>query len=240
LLSQLARLCMPEVQQPEVTRLVRDLYQSMVRMAIANELPRTTTEVATRMRASTERGVWTGEVLDPRVRAVTVGIARAGTLPSQITFETLVDLLQPENVRQDHIYMSRTTDEAGKVTGVSMAGNKIGGDAADAFVFFPDPMGATGGSLSRTVSLYKDAGEPNARRLVSLHLIITPEFVRCMQKAHPDVIIYAVRMDRGMSPEAVFQTRLGAQIEQERGLNEVQYIVPGAGGVGEILNNSFV
>lgn len=240
LLSQLARLCMPEVQQPEITRLVRDLYQSMVRMALANELPRRLAQVETRMRASTERGVWTGDVLDASVRAVTVGIARAGTLPSQITFETLVDLLQPERVRQDHVYMSRTTDASGTVTGVSMAGNKIGGDVADAFVFLPDPMGATGGSLSRTLSLYNNADEPSARRFVSLHLIITPEFVRRMRADHPDVVIYAVRMDRGMSPEAVFQTGLGAQLEHESGLNEVQYIVPGAGGVGEILNNSFV
>jgi uracil phosphoribosyltransferase len=192
------------------------------------------------MYASTALGVWAGEVLDPEVRAVTVGIARAGTLPSQVVFETLVDLLQPAHVRQDHVYMSRTTDPDGKVTGVSMAGNKIGGDVSDAFVLLPDPMGATGGSLSRTIALYKAESAPPARRYISLHLIITPEFVRRMRADHPEVSIYAVRMDRGTSPASLFDTPLGAQLHDERGLNEIQYIVPGAGGVGEILNNSFV
>ena len=28
--------------------------------------------------------------------------------------------------------------------------------------------------------------------------------------------------------------------DKEKGLNEYQYIVPGAGGLGEILNNAFV
>jgi uracil phosphoribosyltransferase len=28
--------------------------------------------------------------------------------------------------------------------------------------------------------------------------------------------------------------------DEERGLNEKQYIVPGGGGFGEIMNNSFV
>jgi uracil phosphoribosyltransferase len=241
LLTQLARLCRADVIQPEITRLVRDIYHGMARMVIASEFPRCQAQVKTRMYESTERGVWAGELLDPNVRAVTVGIARAGTLPSQVVFETLVELVQPEHVRQDHVYMSRTTDADGKVTGVNMAGNKIGGDVADAIVLLPDPMGATGGSLSRTLELYK-ASDPDrpAKRYISLHLIITPELVRRMQSEHPDLSIYAVRMDRGTSPAALFETPLGAQLQQESGLNEIQYIVPGAGGVGEILNNSFV
>lgn len=240
LLTQLARLCMPEVVQPEVTSLVRDIYHSLARIVVAHEFPRSLTRIKTRMYGATERGVWEGDVLDPGVRAVTVGIARAGTLPSQVVFETLVNLLRPEQVRQDHVYMSRTTDQAGRVTGVNMAGNKIGGDVADAFVLLPDPMGATGGSLSSTIALYKQARAQPARRIISLHLIITPEFVRRMRAEHPDVSVYAVRLDRGMSAEDVLQTRLGARLQDERGLNEIQYIVPGAGGVGEILNNSFV
>jgi uracil phosphoribosyltransferase len=73
-----------------------------------------------------------------------------------------------------------------------------------------------------------------------LHLIVTPEFIRRMRKDHPEMVIYAIRLDRGMSDEAVFSSGLGAMPDAEAGLNEIQYIVPGAGGVGEILNNSFV
>lgn len=239
LLSQLARLCLREVVQPEITTLVRDMYHGLVRMVVANEFPRELAHVKTRMFDDTERAVWTGDVLDSSVRAVTVNIARAGSLPSQVVFETLVHLLRPEQVRQDHVYMARVTDERGCVTGVSLAGSKIGGDVAGAFVLLPDPMGATGGSLSKTIDLYKDGGAA-PRKIVSLHLIITPDFVRRMRKDHPDLEIYAIRLDRGMSSDAILQTGLGEQLEHETGLNEVQYIVPGAGGVGEILNNSFV
>ncbi len=239
LLSQLARLCRPEVVQPEITTLVRDMYHSLVRMVVANEFPRELAHVKTRMFESTERAVWTGDVLDGSVRAVTVNIARAGTLPSQVVFETLVHLLRPEQVRQDHVYMARVTDAQGCVTGVSMAGSKIGGGVRDAFVLFPDPMGATGGSLSKTIGLYTGGGGA-ARKLASLHLIITPEFIRRMRQDHPGLAIYAIRLDRGMSSDAVLRTGLGEQLDAETGLNEVQYIVPGAGGVGEILNNSFV
>jgi uracil phosphoribosyltransferase len=239
LLSQLARLCRPDVFQPEITTLVRDMYHGLVRMVVANELPRELVHVKTRMFDSTERAVWSGDVLDSSVRAVTVNIARAGTLPSQVAFETLVHLLRPEQVRQDHVFMARLTDENGCVTGVSMSGSKIGGDVKDAFVLLPDPMGATGGSLCKTIELYKASGAA-PRKIVSLHLIVTPEFLQRLQKEHPDVAIYAIRLDRGMSSDEVLQSGLGQQPEAETGLNEIQYIVPGAGGVGEILNNSFV
>lgn len=239
LLTQLARLCKPEVIQPEITHLVRDMYHSLVRMVVAHEFPRQLAEVRTRMYESTTRAVWTGDVLDESVRAVTVNIARAGTLPSQVVFETLTQLLRPNQVRQDHVYMARQTDEHGAVVGVSMAGNKIGGDVDDAFVLLPDPMGATGGSLSNTIALYK-TDSTRARKICSLHLIITPEFIKRMRQDHPEVIIYAIRLDRGMSSDDTLGTTLGATPDAETGLNEIQYIVPGAGGVGEILNNSFV
>ncbi|MFN7262500.1 MAG: hypothetical protein ACK5UJ_01675 [Pseudobdellovibrionaceae bacterium] len=57
---------------------------------------------------------------------------------------------------------------------------------------------------------------------------------------HPDVLIFALRLDRGLSPEAVLSTAPGKYWEQEKGLNEKGYIVPGGGGFGEIMNNSFV
>ena len=43
-----------------------------------------------------------------------------------------------------------------------------------------------------------------------------------------------------MLSEEILKTPLGLKVEEEKGLNESDYIVPGAGGVGEVLNNSFV
>ncbi len=50
-------------------------------MVINAEFPRKTATIPTRMIDSTPRGIYQGEVIDPEVRAVTVNIARAGTLP---------------------------------------------------------------------------------------------------------------------------------------------------------------
>ncbi len=240
LVTQLARLSRPETVQPEITYLVRDLYASLVRTVIANELPLAQTEVPTRMYASTPEAVWSGSVIDPSTKVITVDIARAGTLPSQIAFETLTRLLDPNAVRQDHLYMNRVTNSEGAVTGVAISGSKIGGSLERAFVLFPDPMGATGGSMSSAVSIYKklDGGPP--QRLIAIHLIVTPEYLARVGTDHPELRVYAIRLDRGMSAADIMKTGLGEKWTEERGLNERQYIVPGAGGLGEILNNSYV
>jgi uracil phosphoribosyltransferase len=188
----------------------------------------------------TPRGIYQGEVLDPSVRAVTVNIARAGTLPSQVTYDLLNTILEPRLVRQDHIIMSRELDAAQQVIGSNIGGSKIGGDVDGAFVLFPDPMGATGASLSTAIKLYKDKVPGTIRRVICLHLIVTPEYVRRITTEHPDAIIYALRLDRGLSPPEVFATAPGELWEKERGLDERQYIVPGAGGMGEVMNNAYV
>ncbi len=240
LLTLLARLCRPETLHPEVTYLIRDIYETLVRVAIANEFPRREVEVRTRMFAATPAGVWAGSVLDPNTRVVTVNIARAGMQPSQVAFETLTRLVNPDVVRQDHIYMSRVTDASDTVVGVDVSGDKIGGDVTDAIVLLPDPMGATGSSIVRAATIYQNLKGGPPKKIVALHLVVTPEYLKRVLGAFPQIVVYAVRLDRGLSPAEVFHTELGEQWAAERGLNERQYIVPGAGGLGEILNNSYV
>ncbi len=53
-------------------------------------------------------------------------------------------------------------------------------------------------------------------------------------------MIYALRLDRGLSPPEVFDTVPGTFWEKERGLDDRQYIVPGGGGFGELMNNAYV
>jgi uracil phosphoribosyltransferase len=75
---------------------------------------------------------------------------------------------------------------------------------------------------------------------VNIHHIVTPEYLRKMTTEHPDVSIYAIRLDRGLSAADVLQTVPGTRWDEERGLTEHQYIVPGGGGFGEIMNNALV
>jgi len=240
LLSQLARLCAKGTGQPEINRLVALLYSDLVKMVINAEFPRKMASMPTRMIDHTPQGIYQGEVIDPDVRAVTVNIARAGTLPSQVTYDLLNTTVDPLVVRQDHIIMSRMIDAKEHVVGSNIGGAKIGGDIDDAFVLFPDPMGATGGSLATAVSMYKEKVPGKPRRILSLNLIITPEFLRRISQEHPDVVVYALRLDRGLSPPEVFGTVPGELWEKERGLDDRQYIVPGGGGFGEIMNNAYV
>ena len=177
LLSQLATLCAKGTVQPQINRLVALLYTDLIKTVINAEFPRKSVTIPTRMIDSTPQALYQGQVIDPHVRAVTVNIARAGTLPSQVAYDLLNVTLDPELVRQDHIIMSRMLDEAETVVGSSIGGAKIGGDVDDAFVLFPDPMGATGGSLSTAISMYKHKVPGKPRRIVLLNLIVTPEYL---------------------------------------------------------------
>jgi uracil phosphoribosyltransferase len=76
--------------------------------------------------------------------------------------------------------------------------------------------------------------------VIAVHLIVTPEYLRHVRQHHPEVVVYALRLDRGLSPPDVLETLPGERWAEERGLTDHHYIVPGAGGLGEIMNNSFV
>jgi len=240
LLSQLAQLCAKETIQPAINRLVVDIYGRLLEDVMNAEFPRVIADIPTRMIDVTPAGVYHGEVLDRSARAVTVNIARAGAIPSQTVYDLLNVALDPRRVRQDHIIMSRMLGANEEVVGAGIGGMKIGGDVEDAFLLFPDPMGATGSSLSEAIHTYKNKVQGKPRAIINMHLVVTPEYLRRMQRDHPDVVIYAVRLDRGLSAPDVLETVPGTRWGDERGLTDHQYIVPGGGGFGEIMNNAYV
>lgn len=238
--SMLTKLSSPDTHQPEFNRLVATIYNALFIEAINNEWPTTTISEPTRMTEQHPGVNYTGEILEREQKAVIIDVARAGMLPSQIGFDLLCHIVDPQKIRQDHIFASRVTNADNQVTGTDLSGSKIGGDIDNAIVFVPDPMGATGSSLSATLAHYKQHVTGNARKIIAIHLIITPEYIKKLTQTHPDVLIYTARVDRGLSSEQVLAQPPGQAWEQEIGLNDQQYIVPGAGGVGELINNSFV
>ena len=240
-MSLLARMCHPETTQPVVGDLVGVMYDYLLGAVSGHLLTTTVSRSPTRMAEQhPAEGVYDGERIDPGQRVVVVDIARAGTQPSQHLYRGLHHIIAPSALRQDHLIASRVTDDDDQVTGVAIEAAKIGGGVADATVIIPDPMGATGSSAAAVVERYRTlpGGPPRAVALV--HLIVTPEYIRHMLGRFPDVHIFAVRLDRGLSPAEVLQTTPGTRWDEERGLNDIQYIVPGAGGVGELLNNSWI
>lgn len=238
LLSTLARLCAESTTQPAINELITTIYSSMLSIVVNEEFPRHVAAVRTRMaQAHPAEGVFEGQVINPETPVVSVNLARAGTLPSHICYSALNYLMEPRQVRQDHISIARTTDAQEQVTGSLVSGHKIGGPVDGAIVLFPDPMGATGATICEAVDLFKQKGQ--ALKYVALHCIVTPEYLRTLRDRHPDVIVYAVRLDRGLSPKGVLEATPGAFWDREKGLNQKQYIVPGGGGFGEIMNNAY-
>ena len=89
---------------------------------------------------------------------------------------------------------------------------KLPQDIAEREVIVVDPMRATGGSAADALTLLKERGAKNLRLAC---LISSPEGIKAVQEAHPDVDIYVASID-----------------EQ---LNEKGYIVPGLGDAGDRL-----
>ena len=75
-----------------------------------------------------------------------------------------------------------------------------------------DPMLATGGSTVAAIDLLKEKGAEN---IVVVVIVTCPEGIALVEKAHPDVLIYAAAIDEK--------------------LNENKYIVPGLGDAGDRL-----
>ena len=240
LMSILARLCSPECKQPEVNGLVSTLYDALLGEVASTLLTRSTVDIPTRMKDMHPAGRYTGECIDRDQKIVVVDIARAGILPSHRFYQGLHQIVEPEGIRQDHVVASRTTDDLGQVTGVALTGSKIGGTIENATVLFPDPMAATGSSIAGVIEHYKQAVPGSARAMAAIHLITTPEYLRRITTQFPRLHVFAIRLDRGLSSADILQTKPGTHWDQECGLNEQQYIIPGAGGVGEVMNNSWI
>jgi len=238
-LNLLGTLCAEGTVQPRVNQLIARLYTTLLHHVVAAEFPNSTHEVRTRMAAIVPDGVWRGPAIDTHAHAVVVAVARAGIMPSQIAYDYLNETIAPEGVRQDHLSMARQTDAAGKVTGAALGAAKIGGGIDGAYVLIPDPMGATGSTISKVLAHYGDHVEGTAARVLALHLIVTPEYLHHVTTHHPQVAVWAFRLDRGLSPADVLATAPGERWDEERGLTDQQYIVPGGGGLGEVMNNSY-
>lgn len=183
-------------------------------------------------------GIFESPIIDPNVPVVSVNLARAGTLPSHVCYNALNYFMNPKMVRQDHISIARQTGADHQVTGSAVSGHKIGGTIDNSIVLVPDPMGATGSTLIETLDLFKQHGR--ACKFISIHCIVTPEYLKNVTAKHPDLIVYAIRLDRGLSSQKVLDSVPGTYWAEEKGLNQNQYIVPGGGGFGEVLNNAYV
>lgn len=239
LTSAIARAGHPSTTTPELRELLRHIYYRLLGAVLAAEFPIVEESVPTRMASITEAGHWSGEIIDPKCEVVIACLVRAGVLPSEICYYALSQVLASPGLRIDYLSMSRRVDDAGQVVGTDEAGLKIGGPIREKILLIPDPMGATGGTIDHTLALYEELGLGPAKKAIALPMIATPEFCRRLAASHPDLAIWTGRLDRGLSTPEALAAEPG-MVDGERGLTDQQYIVPGAGGIGELLTNSWV
>jgi uracil phosphoribosyltransferase len=236
----LARIGDPATTTAAVPGLVRTAYARLCQEVLAREFPARRARAKTRMAATEPRAFVDHRRLCPDTKLVVTAVIRAGILPAQVCYEEAIAVLPEANVRIDFLNLSRTVDQNHQVTGVRLDGSKLGGPVDDAVVLVPDPMGATGSTVCRAVEIYESLTGRPPKSLVAVHLMVTPEAIQRVTAAHPGVKIYAGRLDRGLSSDRALAAEPGTFPAEERGLNDVQYIVPGAGGMGELLTNSWV
>ncbi|MFO7816582.1 MAG: uracil phosphoribosyltransferase [Thermodesulfobacteriota bacterium] len=87
---------------------------------------------------------------------------------------------------------------------------KLASDMHKRIALIIDPMLATGGTLSATIDMLKEAG---CKRIRGLFLVSAPEGLDRITKEHPDVDIYTASIDEK--------------------LNDIGYILPGLGDAGD-------
>ncbi|MFO0670283.1 MAG: hypothetical protein U0235_11745 [Polyangiaceae bacterium] len=65
-------------------------------------------------------------------------------------------------------------------------------------------------------------------------------YIKNLLAAHPTRSSTPSASTAASSPADVLATVPGTRWDEERGLDDHQYIIPGAGGIGELLNNAWV
>lgn len=235
----LGKFCTGPTSHHELASLMRRLYTNLLYEVVDHEFPSTEGSKSTRMITKTERGVFRGEFVAP-TSTVLVNVLRAGAVPTQTALEVLMEFC-PDQVRMDYLVVGRTTDETTHVvTGAAIMSAKIDEPTVEGQYFImTDPMGATGGTTLMVLDhYYAHHGRP--AKVLLVHLIVTPEYIRRVKAKYPAAVIYALRLDRGLSPDDVLAKPFGLDWDREVGLTEGGYIVPGAGDIGAVMNGTTI
>ncbi len=236
--SLLAKLSIKETKQPFVNIILKDLYNVLLTHTISTFFPRKIEEFKTRMFKEHKEGTFEAKVVDDNTKVLVCDVARAGMIPAQLCFDKLNLYLNPKNVIFDHIMASRDISLSKSSINTVLAGMKITPNFSDGIILIPDPMGASGTSMNKIINLYKE--KHKNVKIIVMHLIITPEYVKKITSNHEDVEIIALRYDRGLSSDKILKSKIGEFFDEEKSLTETKYILPGAGGLGEVINNNDV
>ncbi len=228
----LTRLCAPWTVQPDATRLMERLYTGLAQIVLGRELKALRQMSPTRMCDVETMGALSAyTIVNNGTELVLVDVARAGTVPTQVFYKEALEVLNPGQVRKDLVVAERGP------SGTVINGTKIRGTWDKKVVVIADPMGASGGTTVEVCRKYESLGG-SPHKIVLVHLIVAPEYIRRLQVDLPEAHIYTMRVDRGRSSPKVLASTPGTYPDEEFGLDEKKYIHPGLGGAGELMSGT--
>ena len=172
---------------------------------LASELASFLTYEATKDLETETRTIqgWAGDVVVERIKGkkiTVVPILRAGLG----MMDGVLNLIPSAKVSVVGLYRNEETLEPVRYY------VKMTSDMEERIALIVDPMLATGGTLTATIDMLKESGCRNIR---GLFLVAAPEGLERVEKAHPDVHIFAAAIDEK--------------------LNDIGYILPGLGDAGD-------
>lgn len=178
----------------------KDFYQNVNEIAglmayeISREFPLREVEIETPICKATQYELDAEVVIVPILRA---GLGMVDGIRSMIPTAKVgfIGLYRDERTLEPHEYYAKFPDTITK-----------------SIVLLVDPMLATGGSAIAAIDMLKKRG---CKNIIYAGLVGSPQGVKALQGAHPDVEIYLAQLDEK--------------------LNENGYIVPGLGDCGDRL-----
>jgi len=163
----------------------------------------------------------TTDMVNSEVPVTIVDTIRAGIRPTLILHDMLLQsgIINEALVHEHHVVASRESDADGHVIGVKTDFSKADEPVKlGSILIIPDPMLATGTTLSAVIARYKQLWPNEIAKIVVVSLIAAPQGIQEIHREHPEVMIYVGRIDKGLTKKS--------------------YIVPGAGGLGELMTGT--
>lgn len=213
----LVTFCAKGTRRRDRIRAQHNIYWDLFTWAMAAEFPREELSTTTNMDAVLTEPAG----IRSHVPVTVVDTIRAGMRPALLCHEILLesDVIDESLVHEHHVTASRRADAQGHVIGVDVNFDKADEPVKPkSIIIIPDPMLATGTTLAAVITRYHHDYPGMIDKVIVVSMIAHQKGIDTILAQHPETRIFVGRVDPG--------------------LTEKGYIIPGAGGVGELLTGT--
>lgn len=198
--------------QDKVQDLCAQIFDELTRSMVETTFPKKYDFVATPMAAADTDHNLSAYVPDTETKVVICLMLRAGMFSGLAANERLK--MYGFTPRIDVMGIERVADEGHHITGAKVSYAKTE-TLWGHYGLFPDPMAATGSSLTKALQDYQERGYRWPKKLICLHAIAHPMAIETVLEEFPEAEFYVGRIDPRLTEES--------------------YIDPGGGDLGKRL-----